>query len=257
MHAAHAHQAFVIGNNEYQNGAHLANAVNDAKLIGAKLQKIGFELTSLHNASAKEMVAAMDKVVSSSKKGEIFFFYYAGHAVQYGGENYIIPVNAAIEEPEDLRTEGVAISSLFAKLGKAGQVNIIVLDACRNNPFEATFEKARARGLTRVSDGKADAVANYQLNGLIQPSKIPSNTMLVFSTAPGKISLDGEGENSPFADALANEILVEGQEITSVFRDVSLKVSKFTREKQEPWINWSLKQPVYLNPRKATMMAPF
>lgn len=251
--------ALLVGNNNYQNIAKLSNAAKDAKLIYKAVSSLGFSGNLLIDASKSDLQRELKSLGARIKKGDVVFVYYAGHGVQFAGENYLIPVDAKIDTPEDLPNTGVPFSQLFDLLDKGGSsTSLIVLDACRNNPFEQIYNIAQARGvkITKGSDGVEQKI-DYSAKGLVQPSRVPSNSLIAFATAPGKVALDGTSQNSPFALALAKAIVTEGLEITSVFKDASLEVKSQTDFEQEPWVNWSLNGPLTLKPRRSDVVSPF
>ena len=251
--------ALVLGIDQYQHVPPLQNAVNDARLIARSLDKLNFKVTLLQNAGRADVLQSFGRLASTAAPGDVVFVYYAGHAVQFAGENYIIPSDAEIEKPEDLRQKAISFTALFDSFDRSGKtVNVFAFDSCRDNPFQNAFAQARARNLKVVRDDKGvDHKIDYSAQGLVQPQKLPDNTLVAYSTEPGSVALDGEGGNSPFATALARELLVEGIEVASVFRKVGLAVKDVTRFNQKPWVNLSLNQSLVLNPQKRAGFSPF
>lgn len=249
--AAQTRQALVIGNAAYQHADPLRNSVNDADLIAASLKKVGFKVTLLRDATLDQMGRAAQAFGRDLGRGDVAFVYFAGHGVQHGGENYLIPVDANIDQPDELRQRAFPISQLFAALPADGRSsNIVVLDACRNNPF-AGRSPAYSRAL---NTGKTDARGLARTDppaGLSQLDNVPGNTLIAYATSPGKVALDGDGRNSPYAEALASVMLDEGLEVTAVFQEATLLVKRSTRFQQEPWMNWSLNDKVYFKRRKS------
>jgi uncharacterized caspase-like protein len=249
--AAQARQALVIGNAAYQHTDPLRNSVNDAELLAASLKQIGFKVTLLRDATLQQMSRATAEFGRGLGRGDIAFVYFAGHGVQHGGENYLIPTDARVEQPEELRSHAFPISQLFAALPADGRSsNIVVLDACRNNPFAG-----RSPAYTRaLNTGKPDerGLARVEVPaGLSQLENVPGNTLIAYATSPGKVALDGDGRNSPYAEALASVMLDEGLEVTAVFQEATLIVKRATRFQQEPWMNWSLNDKVFFKKRKS------
>ena len=248
--SAQSRQALVIGNAQYSHVDPLKNSVNDAELIAKSLKKVGFSVTLLRDASLAEMQKSATAFGKGISRGDIAFVYFAGHGVQHGGENYLIPVDATIEQPDELRQKAFPISQLFAALPADGRsANIVVLDACRNNPFSGR-SPAYSRSL---SGGKPDerGLARVEVPvGLSQLDSVPGNTLIAYATSPGKVAMDGEGRNSPYAEALASVMLDEGLEVTAIFQEATLLVKKSTRFQQEPWMNWSLNERVIFKKRK-------
>lgn len=249
--AAQARQALVIGNARYEHADPLRNSVNDAELITASLKKIGFKVTLLRDATLAQMTQGAADFGRRLERGDIAFVYFAGHGVQHGGENYLIPVDANVEQPDQLRQQAFPIGQLFAALPADGRSsNIVVLDACRNNPFVGR-SPAYSRAL---NTGKPDERGLARVEapaGLSQVDNVPGNTLIAYATSPGKVALDGDGRNSPYAEALSSVMLDEGLEITAVFQEATLMVKKSTRFQQEPWMNWSLNDKVFFKKRKS------
>ncbi len=248
---AQARHALVIGNARYQHADALRNSVNDAELIAASLKKVGFKVTLLRDATLEQMGRAATDFGASLERGDIAFVYFAGHGVQHGGENYLIPVEAVVEQPDELRQRAFPISRLFAALPADGRSsNIVVLDACRNNPF-AGRHPAYTRALNAGRPDERGLARVEPPAGLSQLDNVPGNTLIAYATSPGKVALDGDGRNSPYAEALASVMLDEGLEVTAVFQEATLLVKRTTRFQQEPWMNWSLNDKVFFKKRKS------
>ncbi len=222
--------ALVIGNSDYQNVGVLKNPASDADLISTKLKSIGFNVTSKRDLGSTELRAAiidfMTKV-NQAGPGAIVLLYYAGHGVQIGSENYLVPVDA--RATSSITLEAFELSAYMANVPSSVAASIIILDACRNNPF-ASHSRGGSRGLTLVSDtGNAP-------------------TYIMFSAAPGKTAEDGTGDHSPFAEALAQNLGVPGVPIEVIGRRVRGVVFAATGEQQDPWANSDLKREVVLVP---------
>jgi hypothetical protein len=218
--------ALVIGNSTYAR-APLPNAANDARLMAESLKMQGFEVFTFYNAGQKEMKRAVTVFTSALKekgKDTVALLYYAGHGVQVKGENYLIPADANIEKEADVDIESVGVSSLMSALEQSEtRLNIIVLDACRTNPFG--YARSAQRGLARI-----DA---------------PSGSIVAFSTAPGKAAQDGENGNSPYTAALAKAFGQAGLKIEDVFKQARVAVTEQTRGEQTPWESTSLMGDFY------------
>ena len=226
-HAAPARLALVLGNSEYEFGR-LKNPANDAALIADSLRDVGFDVYEHLDADQRAMkraIVSFGRALGDAGEDAIGLVYYAGHGVQYGGENYMIPVGAQIEDEIDVDIEGIRASTLLAALDRAGnRLNIVILDACRNNPFAASSRSA-VQGLARM-----DA---------------PSGTLLAYSTSPGNVAVDGSGRNSPYTQALARAIREPGTKVEDVFKRVRIAVMERTNEKQVPWESSSLTGDFY------------
>jgi len=175
--------ALVIGNGSYKS-APLRNPVNDAKDITSALRKLGFTVIHKQNATQKEMETSIRKFGERLRKGGVGLFYYAGHGLQVNGINYIIPLDAEMREETDVKYEAVDARRVLDAMYNAGNdLNIVILDACRDNPL--------ARGFRSGSSGLARMDA-------------PKGTIVAYSTSPGKLALDGRGRNSPYTAALVD-----------------------------------------------------
>lgn len=210
--------ALVIGNSAYTGGAPLKNPKNDAELIARTLSDVGFEVTTVTDASQKQMRRAMLNFSRKLRNNEdsIGLFYYAGHGVQVRGINYMVPVTADIKDEDEVRFEGIDVNDFLATMrGSNSRLNIIILDACRNNPFARSFRSA-SRGLA--------------------PVQAPSGTLIAYSTSPGDVAFDGNGLNSPYTLALSRFIQKRGLQVETVFKRVLAEVEDATEQKQTPWL---------------------
>lgn len=214
--------ALVIGNSDYEY-APLANPVRDAALMAETLREVGFEVLEYTDLDRRDLTKAfitLGEKLENAGTNATALVYYAGHGAQVNGENYLIPVGARIEEEIDVEIEGVRASSLLRTLKKAkSALNIVILDACRNNPFESSGRSA-TRGLAKM-----DA---------------PTGTLLAYSTAPGKVAEDGSGNNSTYTRALARAIKTPGAKVEEVFKTVRVSVVDRTQGRQVPWESSSL-----------------
>lgn len=221
--------ALVIGNGQYVNLPVLANPANDALLVANNLGKLGFKVTALTNqnqAQVKSAIAQFADAIEKAGPETIAAFYYAGHGVQIDGTNYLVPVDAQAKTKGDIVLGAVSATDVLRtlELSKA-RVNMLVLDACRDNPFSAGT-RSISRGLARI-----DA---------------PAGSIVAYSTAPGQVAQDGDGSNSPYAAALATHLATPGLSLEDVFRKVRIEVSERTGGAQVPWEETSLTQEVLL-----------
>jgi hypothetical protein len=222
--------ALVIGNGQYQNHVVLINPPNDASDIAAALQKDDFTVTLLTDASRKDMEQAVRSFGNSLKNPEaVGLFYYSGHGAQAEGVNYLIPVDADIQDADELAYNAVDVESILAKMRSAGnKFNIVVLDACRDNPFPGASRSAE-KGLAVVK------------------IKVPES-MIVYATDPGSTASDGEGRNSPFTKAFLENMNTPNQDITKMMKRVSSQVQIDTDGKQTPWVTTNLTKDFTFNP---------
>jgi carboxyl-terminal processing protease len=225
--AAEPRVALVIGNSNYgADIGSLPNPVNDAGLMASALQQTGFTVIKVTDADQKKMKRAIkdfgDKLTAAGENATGLFFY-AGHGVQVNGINYLVPIGADIEKAADVDIESVSADTILQQMEFAGsRVNIVVLDACRNNPLQ--------RGLRSITRGLA-------------PMDSVQGTFIAYSTAPGSVAADGTGSNSPYTKALAKTIVQPGVGIEEAFRDVRGQVMAATGGKQIPWDSSSLTAP--------------
>lgn len=213
---AHAERrtALVIGNGTYKS-APLKNPVNDARDMAAALKRLGFDVTTLTDATQPQMENAVREFGINLRQGGVGLFYYAGHGVQVAGENYLIPVNAIIQSEGDVRYGSVNAGLILAKMEDAGNgINIVILDACRSNPFARSFRTAE-QGLAKM-----DA---------------PTGSLIAYSTSPGKVASDGGGKNGLYTHHLLNNITTPGLSVEELFKRVRQGVAGDSARKQVPW----------------------
>lgn len=214
--------ALVIGNGAYE-AQPLDNPPNDAALMAETLRDVGFDVVEEIDADSRRMKRAVrlfGRKLAEAGDDAVGFVFYAGHGIQAQGENYMIPVDARIEDALDVEFEGFPASTLLSTLRNASnRLNIVVMDACRNNPYKAAT-RSGGTGLARM-----DA---------------PSGTLIAYSTAPGKVAADGSGRNSPYTRALARSIKTPGETVEQVFKSVRVAVMDRTNGGQVPWESSSL-----------------
>lgn len=215
--------ALVVGNSNYNSVDSLDNPVSDASLVADRLEEIGFDVTLIADASLddlKQGVAGFGRQLRAAGKDSTGLFYYAGHGVQSFGTNYLLPVDVNLTDAADLDLVAVEAGSILRQMFSArNNTNIVILDACRNNPF---------RDIPQFGD-----------NGLAEMSA-PTGTFLAYATSPGGVALDGLDGNSPFTSALAEEMLTPGVPVEQIFKSVRNKVLAETDGQQTPWDTSSL-----------------
>ena len=219
--------ALVIGNGAYTNAPPLKNPPNDARDMAANLKTLGFDVSSGVNVSQREMKRLIREFGQKLKAGGNGLFYYAGHGVQARGHNYIIPVDADIQSEADVEDSGVDVGLVLNYMDDAQNgLNIVILDACRNNPFSRSFRSA-SEGLAQV-----DA---------------PTGTLIAYATAPGRVAADGVGANGLYTSELLKAMRVPGLTATDMFMQVRAEVMKRTGNKQVPWEASSLVGSFYFS----------
>ncbi len=219
--------ALVIGNGAYREGP-LKNPANDARDMAAVLKSLGFEVTLRENATRRAMNEAIDAFWQSLRKGGTGLFFFAGHGLQVAGENYLVPVDAAIRVERDVQEECVSASRVLGRMENAGNsMNIVILDACRNNPFARAFRSAD-RGLAKM-----DA---------------PTGSLVAFATAPGDVAADGEGKNGLYTSHLLKHLRTPGLKVEDVLKLTRIGVAADSARlgrKQTPWESSSLMGDFY------------
>jgi hypothetical protein len=222
--------ALVLGNSKYKE-APLKNPANDAKAIGEALAATGFTVTTRLDATRAEMSAALDAYLKElGAKKCVGLFYYAGHGVQLQWKNYMLPVDAEIDTIDDVQKKAVEVNILTEGLTKAANpLNVIILDACRDNPF-GTAKPTQAKGLSQM-----DA---------------PTNTILAYATSPGNVASDGEGANGLYTENFLKEVKVPEAKLEDVFKRVRLSVRRRSNGAQIPWESTSLEEDFWFIPPK-------
>ena len=224
--------ALVIGNGDYRFSP-LKNPVNDARGMAEALRALGFEVTFRENAGRQAMLESMRTFAVRSKAYDVRLFYYAGHGVQVEGKNYLIPTDAEIQSEEDIPTKSADMSELIERLGQTESgVNIVILDACRNNPF--------ADGAMLVADGRRLRFRGATPSGLA-PVDAPPGTLVAFSTAPGSVAIDNaNASHSLYTKHLLDNLATPSLPIEQLFKRVRVAVIQETRRLQVPWESSSL-----------------
>jgi uncharacterized protein YgiM (DUF1202 family) len=233
--AAEPRVALVIGNGAYKD-APLKNAVNDARAMAAALSRLGFDVIELRDAPRKWMESSILEFGDKLKKGGVGLFYYAGHGLQVKGQNYLVPVDANITSEASVRFEAIAVDSITDQMGDAAnKANIVILDACRNNPFERRL-RGGSRGLAAMDAARG--------------------TLIAYATAPGMTAEDGDGTNGVYTEELLKAVREPGLKVEDVFKRVRASVFDRTRGRQTPWESSSLTGDFYFNAATAVPAAP-
>jgi hypothetical protein len=219
--------ALVIGNSAYQNVAGLPNPVNDGAVMAATLKDAGFDVVdSRHDLSAIEMRRALRDFADRARDADVAVVYYAGHGMELDGTNYLIPVDAKLERDTDVYDEAFSLDRILVAVEPAKQLRLVILDACRDNPFAKVMKKTAA--LRSVGRGLAK----------VEPTS--PNTLIAYSAKAGSTALDGDTKNSPFTTALAKHIATPGLDVRKAFGFVRDDVLKVTSNRQEPFVYGSL-----------------
>lgn len=226
--------ALVIGNAAYPGVAALRNPANDAVDIAAKLRAMDFDVTLKTDVRQKEMLRALTEFGDRIHQGAEVLFFYAGHGMQVRGRNYLIPIDASIRTESAVSSEAVDVDQLLDKLSPA-RLSMVILDACRNNPFERSF-RGGGQGLASIN--------------------APNGTLIAYATAPGRTAADGEGRNGLYTQELLAAMGTPGLRIEDVFKRVRANVLAKSGEAQTPWESSSLTGDFYFSqPTAATLGA--
>ena len=226
--------ALVIGNGAYDVSP-LRNPVNDARATASALRQSGFQVTERINLTQAQMREAIREFGDRLHAGGVGLFYYAGHGMQVKGRNYLIPVRTDIKREDEVADQAVSADAVLQKMESAkNRLNIVILDACRNNPFARSF-RSNAQGLAQM-----DA---------------PSGTLLAFATAPGSVAADGSGANGLYTQHLVASLKTPGLKIEDVFKRVRVAVKRDSNGLQVPWENTSLEGDFYFRPGSGTPAA--
>jgi uncharacterized caspase-like protein len=225
--AAERRVALVIGNGAYAHTP-LPNTINDARAMTEVLGRLGFKVITRLNATQRQMLHAIVEFGQELDKGAVGLFYYAGHAVQIRGRNFMVPIGAKIGVQEHVEPESVDMNKVIGRMaGARNKLNIVILDACRDNPFGETF--------------------NFYSEGLAQ-TRAPAGTYIAYAAAPGELAADGTGTNSFYTGALVRTLETQGITIEEAFKRVRAFVLKETKGLQVPWTSSSITDDFYFKP---------
>jgi uncharacterized caspase-like protein len=226
--------ALVIGNSAYQHSAPLENPTNDAQDLADALGRLGFEVILAKDLDKRGMEQSFSRFARLAQDADVAMFYYAGHALQYGGENFLVPIDATLQDEFSVEFEMARVTDVMNSLQRARGVKVLVLDACRNNPLAEQLARRAtnreffaSRGLARIEH--------------------PTGMIVAYATQAGQVADDGRGRNSPFTSALIKRIEEPGVEIAQIFRRVAVDVNSLTKGQQVPDLSMSLLGEVYLS----------
>ncbi|NNG02995.1 MAG: caspase family protein, partial [Inquilinus sp.] len=230
--------ALVIGNGTYRNAPALTNPANDVRAMAASLRDLGFEVEQGLDLDTAGMVGTIRRFGASAEGADVALVFYAGHGIQVDGVNYLLPVDVSLQRERDLSYEGIPLDLLTSEVGQARRLGVVILDACRDNPFATQL--AQALGPTRSS---------VLGRGLARVENVPADTLIAFATSAGAVAEDGQSANSPYTTALLAHMREPGVEIGQYFRRVRDTVLQATNGRQQPYVYGSLSADAfYLNP---------
>ena len=223
--------ALVIGNSAYTVGR-LANPSNDARLIAKTLRSLDFEVlehTDLNQPAMKKAIVDFGDILDRAGEDAVGLFFYAGHGIQADGQNYLVPLGVELNRKSHLKVYAVEANWVLAQMEEAGNaMNLVILDACRNNPFTRGWKRSQSSGLARM--------------------EAPRGTMIAYATRPGDVAADGRGNNSPYTAALSKSMVKPGVSLSDMFIEVRNTVMAATNENQVPWEEGGLTSKFYFNP---------
>lgn len=227
--------ALVVGNNAYRD-APLLNPVNDARAMAAALEKAGFTVMLRTDATQRELLESLREFGTRLQRGGTGVFYFAGHGMQIKGRNYLIPVGADIQREDEVAYQSLDAQAVLDKMESAGNgANLVILDACRNNPFARSF-RSSSQGLAQM--------------------EAPVGTLVAFATAPGSVASDGQGSHGLYTHHLLRAIAQPGLKVEDVFKQVRVAVRRESQGRQVPWESTSLEGDLYFVEPPAVVAAP-
>jgi tetratricopeptide (TPR) repeat protein len=233
--------ALVIGNSTYQNVPVLPNPQHDADKVASTLRAIGFDTVTLaNNANHQSLIEALHAFADAAEQADWAVVYYAGHGIEVSGVNYLIPVDAKLAVDRDVEFEAVPLDRIMTALEGAKKLKLILLDACRDNPFAPSMRRTAAPAVAENRSTGAGIIATRSVGCGLADVKVSGATLVVYAAKGGQVALDGEGENSPFAVAVIQRMATPGVEINKVFRLVRDDVMEATAGRQEPYTYGSL-----------------
>jgi len=241
--------ALVIGNGSYLHNAFLPNPPNDGRAVSRVLRKLGFQVAEVIDADKPKMDGEIQRFKSLLRSADVSLFFYSGHGLQIDGENYLVPINASFHDNSDISSQLIGLSGIISAIGNGPKVNLVFLDACRNNPMADLLKTkiSQNRGIT--IDGTH--IASDVGQGLAEMKGVVGS-LIAYATAPDNVAEDGTGENSPFTSAFLKYIEEPGLEVRQFLTRVRLDVLEETEQRQVPWDQSSLTELFYFKaPEKA------
>jgi tetratricopeptide (TPR) repeat protein len=233
----------VIGNSRYKNVPALTNPQKDAAAIATSLRNVGFETVTLAiDATREKLIDSLRAFADDSEKADWAIVYYAGHSIEVNGQNYLIPTDAKLATDRDVQFEAIPLDQVMASLEGAKKLKLVLLDACRDNPFAPQMRRTTAPAATAVATSSTAGgnVGSRSIGRGLGEVKVQGASLVVFAAKHGETALDGEGGNSPFAVAMVQRIATPGVEINKIFRLVRDDVMEATAGRQEPYTYGSL-----------------
>ena len=229
--------ALVIGNSAYAHTTPLANPLNDARDMTRALAAAGFDVVAAFDADKRGVDQALRQFTDKLAKAEVALFFYAGHGLQVGAQNYLVPIDARLERERDLEFEAIKLEFVLRQLeiDREGKTTIVILDACRDNPLSRNLARSMGTRSTAIGRGLAAAATGL-------------GTFIAYSTQPGNVALDGNGRNSPFTSALVKHMSATGRNLPATMIEVRKDVVAATNGRQVPWDHSALTGDFYFVP---------
>lgn len=228
--------AFIVGNADYANAGPLANPVNDARLVAETLEGLGFEVTLATDLTRAGLASEFSAFLDRTEGADVTLFYYAGHGMQFEGQNYLLGVDAALRSAFDVQSEALPLNRIVQMLEERARAALVFIDACRDNPLATEFYTQNFSPTRALATrGLAPMAGRFQ------------GSMLMFAASPGQVAYDGASGNSPFTAALAKHLPTENVEILTLMKRVIRDVKADTEDKQVPTVTNDLALEVYLN----------
>jgi uncharacterized caspase-like protein len=220
----------------------LPNPQRDAEAIAGALRKVGFDVVTVSSdATREQLIEALRQFADEAEKSDWAMVYYAGHGIEVGGTNYLIPVDAKLATDRDVQLEAVSIDQVLVGVEGAKKLKLIVMDACRDNPFVPQMRRTTSAQLTMgIQSGGAPAAGTRSVGRGLAEVKPEGAMLVVFAAKHGQLALDGESTNSPFATAFVQRVPTPGVEINKLIRLVRDDVMEATAGRQEPFTYGSL-----------------
>ena len=235
--AAETRVALVVGASTYQHAPHLANTLNDAGAVAEKLTELGFDVETVTDPDRQKFEESVRRLGQRARGTDAALFYYSGHALEHDGHNWLIPVQANLQTERDLRFEALDLDAVVEQIEGQAKFSMMVLDTCRDNPFQRRFSGPDSRG---VAVGRG-----------IAPLQTATGTLVVYATAPGEVAADGMGQHSPFTAALLRHIDTPGSEVRQMIAEVRHDVRQATYGQQIPWESSAMEGLFFMNPAPA------
>src|SRR5262245_14425399 len=230
--------ALVLGNSGYMGAVELKNPRNDATDLAASLKLLGFEVIAGNDLDKRTMERTIREFGQKLVGADVALFFFAGHGLQVGGQNYMVPIDAQLASEGDVDFEGLPLALVLKQMEREAKTSIVLLDACRDNPLARNLARSMGTRGGQIGQGLAEVKAGV-------------GALIGFSTQPGNVALDGEGRNSPYAGALVKHVVEAGRDVSAILVAVRNDVLQATGGRQVPWEHTSLTGQVYLQPESA------